>query len=215
MTREDGTGEVRIAIVDDHPLFGQGLAAWISEHRPDLSCEYLGCDPTATAAAEPALVLLDIDLGPQAPPAADTVQQLAEAGIPVILVSALQSGPKVRQALLAGAVGYVAKARDPLELVAAIDQALTGKYVLTRELAELMCSPPPPDLSARELCALRLYAQGFPLKTVARQMSVSVSTAKEYLDRVRSKYEAVGRPARTKIELGNVAREDGLLDDDP
>ncbi|MCB0922804.1 MAG: hypothetical protein KDC08_13465, partial [Actinobacteria bacterium] len=80
--------------------------------------------------------------------------------------------------------------------------------------AEVMYSPSLPDLSGQELRALQLYAQGLTLKAVARRMSVSQNTAKEYLDRVRAKYLATGRAARTKAELQAAAREDGLLHDE-
>jgi two-component system, NarL family, nitrate/nitrite response regulator NarL len=42
-------------------------------------------------------------------------------------------------------------------------------------------------------------------------MGVRATTAKEYLDRVRKKYELADRPARTRAELAAVASDDGLL----
>jgi DNA-binding CsgD family transcriptional regulator len=71
-----------------------------------------------------------------------------------------------------------------------------------------------PDLSPRESHALRLYASGLSIAAVARRMEISAHTAKEYLDRVRAKYAAVGRMARTRTELYAAARNDGLLKDD-
>jgi DNA-binding CsgD family transcriptional regulator len=68
-----------------------------------------------------------------------------------------------------------------------------------------------PNLSIQELSALRLYASGMKLDSVARRMNVSPATAKEYLDRVRAKYQQVGRPARTRTELYAAASRDGLL----
>ena len=206
---------IRVAVIDDHQLLAQGLQVWLNDNAQDVQCVYAGCDPDAALAADLDLVLLDIDLGAELPSAAELVDRFVDHGIAVVLVSALETGAKVRDALLSGARGYVAKSRPPEELVVAIRQASSGEFVLSRELAALMCAPAPPDLSAQELRALQLYSQGFPLKSVARRMGVSANTAKEYLDRVRAKYEASGRPARTKMELGKVAREDGLLDEGP
>jgi DNA-binding CsgD family transcriptional regulator len=69
-----------------------------------------------------------------------------------------------------------------------------------------------PDLSPRESDALRLYASGLSMAAVARKMGISPHTAKEYLDRVRTKYAAVGRTARTRTELYAAARTDGIID---
>ena len=60
--------------------------------------------------------------------------------------------------------------------------------------------------------ALRLYAAGLTLNAVAYRMGVSPHTAKEYLDRVRAKYEHIGRRARTRTELYVQASEDGILE---
>lgn len=67
-----------------------------------------------------------------------------------------------------------------------------------------------PTLSLREREALTLYTSGLPLKSVARRMTVTEYTAKEYLKRVRRKYGEAGRPANTKLELFWRAVEDGL-----
>lgn len=211
----DGT-VVRIAIVDDHAMFAEGLRSWLAAHDPDVKVSYLGPDPADAlkVASELDAVLLDIDLGPGAPRTADTVDAFAAQHVPVLLVSALARGVPLREAIVAGASGYLSKASDPAELLTRLRQVARGEYVVTREVAEVMCSPAPPDLSGQELRALQLYAQGLPLKVVARRMSISQYTAKEYLDRVRAKYAASGRAARTKTELHSVAREDGLLTDE-
>lgn len=210
----DGT-LVRIAIVDDHAMFAEGLRSWLAAHAPDVSVVYLGPEPSAAlqVAHDLDAVLLDIDLGPGAPRTADTVDAFACKHVPVLLVSALARGVPLREAVVAGAGGYLSKASEPEELLTRLRQVARGEYVITREVAEVMCSPAPPDLSGQELRTLQLYAQGLPLKVVARRMSISQHTAKEYLDRVRAKYAASGRVARTKTELHSVAREDGLLDD--
>jgi two-component system uhpT operon response regulator UhpA len=58
---------------------------------------------------------------------------------------------------------------------------------------------------------LHLYAAGLPLKLVALEMNIAVTTAREYLDRVRAKYVEVGRAAPTKVDLLKRAVEDGIL----
>ena len=82
--------------------------------------------------------------------------------------------------------------------------------MLTRSSPEPLAE----QLSARfaERIRTRLIAPGARLPSVrecARQQGVSPATVREYLDRVKRKYEQVGRPARTKAELWHVAAEDG------
>jgi len=66
-------------------------------------------------------------------------------------------------------------------------------------------------LSAQEKTVLIGYATGLTLAAAGRRAGIRPGTAKQYLDRVKRKYEQAGRPARTKLELAARAREDGLL----
>jgi two-component system nitrate/nitrite response regulator NarL len=68
----------------------------------------------------------------------------------------------------------------------------------------------PPALSARERAVLVAYVSGMTLTQAARHVGIRPETAKTYLERVRDKYDRAGRPARTKLELANRAREDRL-----
>ena len=67
------------------------------------------------------------------------------------------------------------------------------------------------QLGRRERDVLNLYASGLPLRMVADQLGIALSTAREYLDRIRVKYVEVGRPAPTKVDLLRRAVEDGIL----
>jgi two-component system, NarL family, nitrate/nitrite response regulator NarL len=85
------------------------------------------------------------------------------------------------------------------------------------DIAPLACilaaddAPDRPVLRPQETRALRLYATGMPMKSVARRMAISEETAKQYVGRVRDKYARAGRAAPTKIELYYRAVEDGHL----
>lgn len=68
-----------------------------------------------------------------------------------------------------------------------------------------------PRLSDRERSVLVMYVSGLKMTSVARRLDISPHTAKEYLDRVRGKYVAVGRPAPTKVDLHREAMRDGLM----
>jgi DNA-binding NarL/FixJ family response regulator len=111
----------------------------------------------------------------------------------------------------------MSKREDPAELLAAIRIVASGEGFLTPEMASILAESPQdvPNLSIQELSALRLYASGMKLDSVARRMNVSPATAKEYLDRVRAKYAQAHREVRTKSDMRRAAVEDGFLAAEP
>jgi len=205
---------VRVAIIDDHRLCGEGLRAWLTAHVPEVSVVHVGSEPRGALELVDSIdvVLLDLELGAGAPPAAQSVEAFIGSGVQVILLTGAIRGNALREALLAGAGGYVTKAAQPVELVRLLEQVSHGEYRLTPEFAAALSSVNAPELSAQELRALQLYSQGLTLRQVSHRMSVSHYTAKEYLDRVRAKYQALGRTVRTKAQLQAAARQDGLLE---
>lgn len=58
---------------------------------------------------------------------------------------------------------------------------------------------------------LVLYASGLKLDAVARQLGIKTATVREYLERIRAKYDAAGRFAPTKTDLYKQAVRDGLV----
>jgi two-component system, NarL family, uhpT operon response regulator UhpA len=203
---------VLIAIVDDHALFRESVTAWLQIHEPDIiTVRSVDSVDKLPAAVDVDVVLLDIDLGPRHPPASSSVRDVVAGGAAVLVVSALAHPRLVRQALTTGALGYVPKHEPPHVLAQGLRTVARGELFLTPDLAAALAESGDdvPSLSPQELRALRLYASGLKMDSVARRLGVSPATVREYLDRVKRKYEQVGRPARTKAELWHVAAEDG------
>jgi two-component system, NarL family, nitrate/nitrite response regulator NarL len=210
---------IRVVILDDHALFHQALMSWLQSQGPSMEVAYAGADVSLAlaGAAGSDVVLLDLDLGPGAPPLTDLVDSFQAAGCRVLIVSALGSPRIVRQGLAAGALGYMSKREPPEALLDAIRAVASGEGFLTPEMAAILAESPQdvPNLSIQELSALRLYASGLKLDSVARRMNVSPATAKEYLDRVRAKYRQAHRAVHTKSDMRRVAVEDGFLAVEP
>lgn len=203
--------EIAIAVIDDHELVWQGLRVLLTEAGAG-TVVYAGPVTADALKARPDVALLDIDLGPGSPRLVDGVAELVEAGTAVLVVSAFEDRRIVRAALDAGALGFIPKRASVQVLAGAIATAAAGELYMSIDLASILASADDaPDLSPRELSALRLYASGLKLSAVASRMGISPHTAKEYLDRVRAKYSAVGREARTRTELYAAASHDGLL----
>ena len=212
-------GVIRVVILDDHALFHQALMSWLLAQGPSIEVSYAGADVdrALACAAGSDVVLLDLDLGADAPPLPCLVDGFQDAGCRVLIVSALGSPRVVRQGLAAGALGYMSKREDPSALLDAIRAVASGEGFLTPEMAAILAESPQdvPNLSIQELSALRLYASGLKLDSVARRMNVSPATAKEYLDRVRAKYASAHREVRTKSDMRRAAVEDGFLAMEP
>lgn len=210
---------IRIGIVDDHRIILEGLSNLLRAEAADL--EVAIAVPTFRELIRHPrfpvdVVLLDLDLGDDVPTAAKIVE-LAAAGVAVVVVSAFADPRRVRESMATGALGYVPKSESAAEIVRAVRAAAQGEGHVTPALAAMLIAESPDDagpaLSPQERRALVLYASGLPLKSVARQLDISMETAKTYLTRVREKYSQAGREARTKIALHRRAVEDGLLHD--
>lgn len=208
---------VRLAIVDDHELVRDGLRALLErEPLPGFVIVYCGDSVSGAIEAAPTVTLLDIELDAGAEGVAANTTTLRAAGSVVLLISAHDEPLAIRDGMRAGALGFVPKRVSYGQLAEALDTVAGDELYLSVDLASMLASAADtPDLSARELDALRLYASGLKLVAVARQMGISPHTAKEYLDRVRQKYQQVGRQARTRTELYAAASRDGLLPDPP
>jgi DNA-binding NarL/FixJ family response regulator len=208
---------MRLAIVDDHEMVREGLAALLladasRDGAGDVTLVYVGADPRAVIDVRPDVVLLDIDLGPAMPSITEFLPPIVAVGTHVLLISAFEEAPAIRRALRAGALGFVPKRVSSAELVEALQTVARGELYMSVDLANILANAPEaPGLSPRELDALRLYASGLKLAAVASRMGISPHTAKEYLDRVRAKYENVGRSARTRTQLFAEAQRDGFL----
>ncbi len=214
-----GAHGLRVGIVDDHALFRDGLIFTVTQrggHRVVVACddlaqldEWLSGHPQQ---AHPQVLLLDLLLGGRLVDV-DGVRALLERGIRVLVVSGTRNGRLLQDLLRAGVAGFVAKEDSSRELLAAIEAAATGNAWTSPELAEIVARDPQrPALSDRELEAVTLYAQGLTMDSVARHMGVGYDTARQYVDRARRKWAAVGREARTKTQLYEAARQDGLLE---
>ena len=156
--------------------------------------------------------IVDLDLGNGELPV-DVIHKLTQENIPCLVVSVLAKPAIVQNVMSAGALGFVSKNSPTHILTRAIKAVLAGETFTAPELAGALASPNSKlvKLSDREKTALTLYASGLTLEQVAERMKVASSTVKEYLDRVRDKYTAAGIYARTKTQLYQQAREEGLL----
>jgi two-component system nitrate/nitrite response regulator NarL len=220
------TDAIAVAAVDDHPIVLDGITSWVTVPNlpgPPAAASEEGIHVIGTAATVDALlagpgrhahvVLLDLDLA-DGTTVERNVAAILAAGPAVLVLSVSDKPAAVRAAMRAGALGYVLKNEPTSRIRAAIMDVAAGKAWISPRLAYIFVTDDAADrpvLSQQETRTLQLYATGMPAKSVARKMTISEETVKQYLGRVREKYARAGRAAPTKLELYYRAVEDGHL----
>jgi two-component system, NarL family, response regulator LiaR len=197
----------RVLLVDDHRMVRQGLIFFLST-QPEITI--VGEAETGEQALEliedlkPDVVLLDLVL-----PTLGGIDVLREIHsnhptVDVIILSSFVDNEKVRQAIQAGAAGYLMKDVDPDELVNAIRSARRGELYLhpeaARRLAEAMRPGPddqqeplPDVLTEREREVLELVTRGLSNQEIADHLSVGLKTVKSHMTNIFQKLELENR----------------------
>lgn len=214
MTQVDGA--IRLVVVDDHRMLLGALSEWIRGAAPDI-------DLVAAVASWPELlshpafpvdvVLLDLDLKDNIPISLK-LSTLKTTGVRTVLMSTYSEPAVVREALAAGALGYLVKTEPVDRIVQAIRAAHEGGSYISDELVDALNADGDDDgprLSAQERRVMALYGAGEPVKAVAFQLGISEETAKSYLKRIREKYRMAGYDVGTKVALRKRAIQDGIL----
>jgi RNA polymerase sigma factor (sigma-70 family) len=200
----------RILICDDHPVFRGGLAAALAgEDDFELVGQVGTLEELRVAAgtAHPDLVLLDVDLpdGSGIEAVADTARQAT-----VVMISAHDDPNLIRRAMQDGAVGYIRKDSDPVELLRLVRRAAEGKTALSGDMALRVAESlrRDPDerafderlasLSPRHREVVALIADGRSNREIADAMSISEGTVKNYVTRI---LEVMGVTDRTKLAV--------------
>jgi DNA-binding NarL/FixJ family response regulator len=198
----------RVLIVDDHPLFRDGLAGLLAT-LPEM--EVTGTAGTAEEAVEalscaaPDVVLMDINLpGASGVEATRWVSRLAP-DTTVLVISMVDDDDSVFAALAAGARGYVLKGASAAEITAAIRTVAAGGAVFGAGIASRLLdqtsarrsSPAQPldshDLTGREREVLDLLAEGASNRQIARTLGVSLKTVQNHVSRILDKLQAADR----------------------
>ncbi|NYF10297.1 DNA-binding NarL/FixJ family response regulator [Leifsonia sp. AK011] len=207
---------IRLALVDDHKMLLGALTEWIRNAASDI--EMVAAVPswpelTVHPQFPVDVVLLDLDLKDNIPISLK-ISTLKTMGVKVVLMSTYSEPNVVREALAAGALGYLVKSEDADMIVEAIRAAAKGEPFVSAELDLALSAGEvggAPKLSAQERRVMALYGGGEPVKAVAYQLSISEETAKSYLKRIREKYRVAGFDVGTKVALRKRAIEDGIL----
>src|SRR5919199_2192980 len=164
-------------------------------------------------AHRPKVLVLDLNMPGE--PSLPAIPQFLEGSPETsIVVLTMQDDPAfAREALRAGARGYVLKEAADDELVEAVRAAARGDtYLNPRLRARLAAAPPEPsgppdDLSEREVEVLRLIALGHTNAEIGKQLYLSVRTVETHRAHIQQKLRRTSR-----AELVRYALDRGLLE---
>jgi DNA-binding NarL/FixJ family response regulator len=212
-----GDQEISVIIIDDHEAIRLALATVCNENNFKILASTDSVNEALLALGDKTVdvAILDLSLA-DGSKAGENVQRLVSKGISVLVFSIADKAQLVRAALKAGAAALVPKSHSMSELVQAIRMVAAGMLVNNLQTTAAIDADQEftsAKLSPREQEVLSLYASGLALKQVAYSLNITVSTAKEHIDRVRNKYATIGRPAVNKTELLLRAIEDGLIEE--
>ena len=208
--------KIRLALVDDHKMLLGALTEWIRGAADDINL-VIAATTWPELLSHPQfpvdVVLLDLDLKDNIPVSLK-ISTLKTTGVKTVLMSTYSEPALVREALAAGALGYLVKSEEADMIVEAIRAAHKGESYISEELDLALNAGTrgdSPRLSAQERRVMALYGAGEPVKAVAFQLGISEETAKSYLKRIREKYRVAGFDVGTKVALRKRAIQDGIL----
>jgi len=202
---------VRVALVDDHPVFRIGMAALLGSLA---GVEVVG---TAAGAAEARalltgggaagvdVVVMDLDLGDGS--GVDVTREVVAArpGAAVLVMSMHEDDDAVVAAVRAGARGYLVKSAPPEQVERAVRAVAAGEMILGPSVAERAMAyvlggrtavrVPFPRLTDREREVLDLVAGGHDNAVIARRLGLSAKTVRNHVANVLTKLEVPDRSA--------------------
>lgn len=163
-------------------------------------------------AYKPGVIVLDLSM-----PGGSSLQAipriLSASADTAVVVLTMEDEPRfAREALRAGALGFVLKEAADGELVEAVRAAVAGLRYLNPQLGGLIAAAPetpagrPDNLTAREVEVLRLVALGHTNAEISAQLYLSVRTVESHRAHIQQKARLT-----TRAELVAYAREHGLL----
>ena len=197
---------IRVLLADDHRMVRAGLRALLA-NAADVGVVAEAADGAQAVQAvddsAPDMVLMDLSMPVLDGIAATRAIRTRHPEVRVVVLSSFDDQDRVRQALQAGATGYVLKDCTPDELLAAIRSAAAGHAPLDPRVAGALL----PDtgqptvaeqLSQRELQVLRLASQGLANKQIGRTLGIAERTVKVHLGNI---FRRIGVSDRTSAAL--------------
>jgi two-component system response regulator NreC len=204
---------IRIVLADDHGVVRSGLRLLLEAERGFAVVAEAGDVDAARRYVHghhPDVLVLDLNMPGGSSLEAIPVIREQSPHTQIVVLTMQQEPAYAREALGAGALGYVLKEAADEELVEAVRRAAAGESYLNPKLGARIASEPPPGppggLSDREMDVLRLIALGHTNAEIGEQLYLSVRTVETHRAHIQQKLGL-----NTRAELVGYALEQGLI----
>jgi NarL family two-component system response regulator LiaR len=203
---------IRVMLVDDHTMVRKGLATFLKTFD-DL--ELAGEAENGIAAIRlcgeilPDVVLMDMVMPEMDGATVTSAIRQQFPSVQVIALTSFKEGNLVKNALEAGAIGYLLKDVSADELAKAIRAAHSGRTTLSPEAAQALVQTanqqpvPSIDLTEREHEVLALIVEGLNNTQIAGRLTISPSTVKSHVSNILSKFGVANRTEAVTLALRN------------
>jgi DNA-binding NarL/FixJ family response regulator len=198
-----GDDRVRVLVVDDHPVWRDGVRADLdSSGRAVVVAEAPDGGEAIQQAREtmPDVVLMDLNLPTVR--GVDAIRQIVEESphVKVLVLSATGEEADVLEAVKVGASGYLLKSATAGEIVDAVARVRAGEPVFSANLAGLvlgefrrisgvLAGSSEPGLTPRETEVLKLVAKGYTYREIADKLFISVKTVQNHVQNILTKLQ--------------------------
>jgi len=213
-----GTASViTIVLADDHTIVRSSLRVLLdAEDGVQVVAEAADIDEAErkVLAYKPSVLVLDLSMPGGSSLAAIPDIQAASPGTAIVVLTMEDEPRFAREALRAGAFGFVLKEAAESELLQAIDAAANGLRYINPQLGALIAAQPdapsdrPDNLSEREVEVLRMVALGHTNIEISQKLYLSVRTVESHRAHIQRKIGST-----TRADLVAYAHEHGLVDD--
>lgn len=208
-------GPPRVVLVDDHGIFRSGVRSELGT-RVEVIGEAGDVGPAVELIGRllPDVVLVDVHMPGGGGQAVITEVKKEHPEVKFLALSASDAPEDVIAVIRAGARGYVTKTISTVDLADAIGRVADGDAVFSHRLAgfvlDAFASGPSPDdvkpsfdpeldqLTTREREVLRLIAQGYTYKEIARELFISTKTVESHVSSVLRKLQLSSRHQLTR-----------------
>jgi DNA-binding NarL/FixJ family response regulator len=204
---------IRVIIVDDHPVVRRGVRQIITaEQDMQVAGEAVNAEEALRVVRQTPCDALLLDINLPDTSGFDVLKQLKHEcpNLPVLIMSFHEEEPFARQALKAGASGYLMKDSVPEELIKAIRKISSGGRYISQSFAEILASGPASSeaplhekLSDREFQIMCHIAAGKSLKEIGRNLCISEKTVSTYRSRILEKMKIYTNSGLTRYALEN------------
>lgn len=203
---------IRVMLVDDHTMVRRGLATFLKVFDDlQLAGEAETGEVAIQLCAEvqPDVILMDMALPGMDGVAATRAIRQRYPHTQVIALTSFKEGELIKNALSAGAIGYLLKDVTADDLAQAIRSAHVGRATLSPDVAQVIVhaanQPPAPglDLTERERVVLALMIEGLNNTQIAGKLTISPSTVKSHVSNILSKLGVTSRTEAVTLALRN------------